>query len=134
VERARQFNPKYAMKSFKAQLVFAGSDEDFFEIAFRESEHTGDDGPYLDIQCSSEIADEDRWYIEALDPEEECGHGYHTVQAAELTPTNFRIRWGPGAEESVEVTFEVDATKYAELARVTKHMIPHAKVTNAREC
>jgi hypothetical protein len=112
------------MKPFKARCVSAASEDGLLEIAFQAYEHQPDDGPYLDIQRDPEDTSNARYYIEAIDPLGEYGYGYYAVQRAELRRTSFRIRWGSGAEESVEVTFEVDASKFAELTRVAKLMFP----------
>jgi hypothetical protein len=119
------------MKPFKAEFFRAGNDDGVYAIAFHESAKLPDDGPYLAIQWGAESEGEDGWYIEAMDPEEECAYGHYAIQSAELTPTSFRIRWGPGVEESVEITFDADATKFSELARITRIMIPKAQVTDA---
>ncbi len=117
------------MKPFQAQCVYAGSDGGYFEIAFQEAKDQADDRPYLDIQWDPAETDKEAWYVEATDPEGEWGYGYYVIQSAELAPSHFRVRWGPDVGESAEVTFEVDASAYTELARVAQAMFPHAKIT-----
>ncbi len=116
------------MKPFNAQCVYAGSHEGSFEIAFQERKGQGEDRPYLHIQWDPEETDKEAWYVEAVDAEGSWGHGYYAIQSAELGPSYFRVRWGAEVGETAEVSFEVDASTYTELARVTRIMFPHAKV------
>lgn len=104
---------------FRANYVSASESGDYYQVAFKTNDPTGDvvdvDSPYLLIQRQFEDPDGGRCYIETHD---EGYVGHFRLRSIKFSPSCLVLEIARNRNNRIEVTFDIEESGFKEVQRV----------------